>query len=457
MVKLVAQTWGNSEAQLRSVSLVASTLSLVAIWALARQWLGWAGTVFVVCVTAFAPMQVYYARELREYSLTFLLDTLLLLCLHTMLRDWRNPFRWIIYTVVSAAAIALQFGLWIAVALAQAVYFAAMVRSRSRTCLLQFASSSTCLLATVAVVYWSSLRGRVTGGDFAFSYLDHFYLSNRTFPGFVHDLADLSRSFLSFAVVSGPLAVSLSGVLLLAGIVAAVSEGGNRRLTLVYFAAPIIPVIALSIGRLYPFGGVRQDMFLFPMLYVVLGAGFEYIARRLAVVRSLRRRPAALALISAPCAFALLLGWRAHQLEYWPLQGENLRPVLAQMADRVQPGDKVYVYWAAAPAFRYYWEARGLGAGHPDTAIVWGRFRTEDAELYRADIDAAFGSSRRLWVVFSHTRDDALSDQQTVIPWLESRSVELDRVTAGVGERTNKDFVDPVAYLFARNPGAANP
>jgi hypothetical protein len=66
----------------------------------------------------------------------------------------------------------------------------------------------------------------------------------------------------------------------------------------------------------------------------------------------------------------------------------------------MRPGDRVYVYWGAVPAFTYYTRENPFP---PD--VVLGVEHHSDHEGYRADILGYRGESR-VWLIFSHPHQD---------------------------------------------------
>ena len=70
------QWFGSSEAALRSLSSIASCLILPAAYFLAVRWLDKASALAVAIFLSISPMQIYYAQEVRMYSLAALMAIL---------------------------------------------------------------------------------------------------------------------------------------------------------------------------------------------------------------------------------------------------------------------------------------------------------------------------------------------------------------------------------------------
>ncbi len=452
LVKLVSQIAGNSEAVLRSIPLVSGVLGLVAVAALSRLWIGWAGTIAAVALAATAPVQVYYSRELREYSLGVLLTSLLLLTAHRVVMAPGKHAGAAWYTAIGALCITTQFGLWIVIAVTQCVYFVAVLHSRTRIAVRSFVASSACLGVLALWVYWVSLSGRVAAGSLSFSYLDYYYLTNRAPIALLHDIAQRSRTLLVYGTYGGPVAAVVSVVLIAFGVFALLRRDAYHRLALVYAFAPGALVVVLAMASVYPFGGVRQDLFLSPMIYVLFGAGLELVVQLRWMIggRPLGVYGGAFLVVALP--LLAVLWWRPHLADYWPSEGENLRPVLETMASRIEVGDEVYVFPLAGPAFHYYWDARGIGATAPRSGVKWEDLNI-DPERDLEDVAALMKTSPRVWVVVSHTVDD--QERQTIAT-LEARYMELDHVVPERGGLRYDNFVDPAAYLFTARSSEAD-
>jgi hypothetical protein len=82
-----------------------------------------------------------------------------------------------------------------------------------------------------------------------------------------------------------------------------------------------------------------------------------------------------------------------------PLRHEQLTEVLAEMRSRVQPGDKVYLYYGAVPAFTFYTRDDPPGW---DTSR--GEHHREDERGYRDEL-RRFAGQGRVWLVFSHRHE----------------------------------------------------
>ena len=142
----------------------------------------------------------------------------------------------------------------------------------------------------------------------------------------------------------------------------------------------------------YPFAG-RLLLFLVPLMLLAVARGAWAVAVEL--------RP------NRPFAAWLFLGLlviapavETYQSFRRPQREEQIAPVLAAVRDEMQPGDRVYVYWGAVPAFTYYTRDNPFPPG-----VVLGVEHHEDHLGYRDDL-RRFAGEPRVWLIFSHPHQD---------------------------------------------------
>jgi 4-amino-4-deoxy-L-arabinose transferase-like glycosyltransferase len=383
LLRLVILGFGDSEAVLRSLSWFGGTAAIPAIYLLARRFLDRVPAYFVAMMVAVSPMQVRYSQQVREYSLTFLLAAVILICCHSF---WRKPdIRR--SAAVAAAFIAgafLQYGLSVLAGGLFLVLGATALRrtpDRGRR-VTQLTGILLVWAAALIAVYFLSAReqSRAVGSvsDALTGYLRAGFWSGSlpALPGFV------VRNTFSLIEATFPADVFL--LLFVVGFLV-VLRPRNDRFPLLGLLVPTAVVFLLGCTVLYPYGGGRQDIFLMPMIFVTAGFGvwflFDVPGRRG---------------IAAFAAAVLLLGGLRETRRYLIEPGtEELRPLVRKMKAAWQAGDRVYVYARSVPAFRYY--DRGGGSG----PVILGR-KLDDREALGREIHAAAAEPGRLWVVFSH-------------------------------------------------------
>src|SRR6185503_10563330 len=147
-----------------------------------------------------------------------------------------------------------------------------------------------------------------------------------------------------------------------------------------------------------------------------------------------RRRRIAAAVATAACSILALLGLWRNPPPYAP---EPLKPVLHEMRQAWQPGDRAYVYYGGEKAFLYYARRYSLAPGD----YVLGRCAREDPRLYLRELDALRGRAR-VWLVVTHGVPEEIAAIDGYLERIGTRkaSVEAGRVPGG--RRSNRARVD---------------
>jgi hypothetical protein len=138
-----------------------------------------------------------------------------------------------------------------------------------------------------------------------------------------------------------------------------------------------------------------------------------------------RNRFAAYALVGVIVLAPL---WESAEVLRRPMRHEQLAPVLEQAQSEYRPGDRVYVYYGAGPAFTFYTRERPF----PAEAVTVGASHRDDPQAVCAELADLRG---RVWVIISHRHHD----EESVI-----------RATLDTRGRCERDIKRPgaAAYLY---------
>jgi 4-amino-4-deoxy-L-arabinose transferase-like glycosyltransferase len=96
---------GEEEFALRYLSLCFGVLTVSLVYRIGREWMGWRWALLASLLLAAARFHVWWSQEIRMYALATLLctlSTLLFLRLWRSPRDWKS---WLVYAVVTSAAL----------------------------------------------------------------------------------------------------------------------------------------------------------------------------------------------------------------------------------------------------------------------------------------------------------------------------------------------------------------
>ena len=118
---------------------------------------------------------------------------------------------------------------------------------------------------------------------------------------------------------------------------------------------------------------------------------------------------------------------------------QHLRPVLQHVNERRVPGDKIFVYYGAGPAFSYYAPRLGI----PAEGVVYGRCRGADPRGYLRELDELRGSNR-VWVVATHAR--RTGELELITGYLDQIGRRLDTVV--VSGTSSREIEGAYGYLY---------
>jgi 4-amino-4-deoxy-L-arabinose transferase-like glycosyltransferase len=398
---------------LRLPSAIFSTAAIF----LAFYWLALVGHpklgVILAGLLAVAPAQIYYAQEVSQYSLTVTLSLVLLITHERAARfgRWRD---WLLLGASGILATYSYYGLAFLLAILGLDLAWRTWRNRSRQRVIGFVLAYTLMFASIVVLYFLMLADQIE----RFSTRKSLTYFNQT--GFLNRiglLADqLKADLLLFLTIpwspNPPVVIVLfiAGLLLVGCIILWRLNSFGRRSLVILFSVLLLMYVAFSMG-VYPFGW-RYALLLTPLFFLPIAALISWLWRW--------RWPAIVLAALVLIVFVF----------YWPnmpsirnpwlgLPRESLKPVISHVEQQRQPGDRIYVYYGAAPAYRVYMPGQ-------DTSVTYGSwFRQWTRQERIAEIEQEVGSAPRFWLVMSHIYDD---EDDELIDGLSGRYELLDRV-----------------------------
>jgi hypothetical protein len=391
-----------TEAALRAPAAVAGVLAIPLAWGVAREFAASPWALLAPLLVALSPVQVEYSQEVREYSLAFAAACAMVLAWARFLAapDGRRA-AWV--AAAGTLGICVQYGNALLVAGLNLVTIGALALARApwrdwRAWL----AAQLPVAAAAAALFVTTIRPQlevavVAGGRYV-------YLAERYWDGTAAGLAALL-----FAPEADVVHFAFPGKVMLALVVAgavALALRPGRRLALALLVVPGAVAFAAALAGAYPWGGIRQDMFLLAMVYATAAAGLEGLAGLAARAAG----PWAAAGLGAVAVAALAwTGGTRVALLARSAGAEPMRPVAAELARRLDPGERVYVYWGAVPAFRYYWrgQAAPWTAGTTDVPGNGPGGGGDGEDPVTAELLAMMRDPAPFWLVISRMDADA--------------------------------------------------
>jgi hypothetical protein len=387
--------FGTSEFALRAIPCIAGIALIPTVYLLARRCVEKPWALAAAALVALSPMQVALSQQVREYSLSALLAASLALATQAFM-DRPERRQTLTLAAITVVALFTQYGLALLGAALAAVTALWLVQTKQparvwgRWALVQSAA-----LASIAAVVQLGLARQLADGKGGVTrtvrYLAGGYWDRNVESPFAFVITR-SEDLSAFAFPG-----ALFVFLLITGMLCAAGNRSARRV-LAIVVASLATAIGAALVHAYPFGGIRQDIYLTPMLYVMAAVGA-------AVIGGVSARWQPLVVIAALIAMAGLRGIRAH---YHDVGKEPIPPLIAEFVERRAPGDELYVSNRTVPAFRYYNRELQLD-WHGGLAL-----RTSDSTSAVAHVDSLTQRPGRLWLLFSdlpYERAHVISDR----------------------------------------------
>lgn len=342
---------------------------------------------------AVSAVQVRYAQEVREYSISVLYAAVLLYVFLSYTSKREEPQSPILLYLTLFVAPFVQYGLVLfGFGILAALLISMVTDQNRRSNIWQLITASGFLAMGGLLSFLLTLRYQ--WGEDAW-YLKDYYLA----PG---------SSFLRFAVTNthhlftfflpGLAAAAISLVAILIHVGTAIRARTVPPLTVLAFTSVGIVLVCGTL-HVYPYGGTRQCLFLAPALCLFSAISLVQISNRFT--------EAANKAVFGAFVFVVLASGLAQFRSFKPYSEiEDIQQVLRGLQARIQSGDGVYVYSGAVPAVDFYVKER-------DSRFIYGDFHRQAPEMYVSEILTSLApKTERLWIVFSHVQQD--EDQRIV-------------------------------------------
>jgi hypothetical protein len=378
---------GNSEYALRAVPLAAALAGFAMFVALAYRLLPLVAARLAVVLFAFSPYLVGYAAEFKQYELDAAIAVGLVLLGRPV---WEGTAaRRDRVLLAAAGAVAVWFShpaVFVLGGVGSAMLLDAVVK-KDRTLGLRNAAVVAAWVVSFAACYLFFLRRLGTNAYLIDYWAGTFLPLPPVRPG---DLAWLVNHFFLLFDKPGGFdgETGTGGFAAVCCLIGAVAMARSNWRLLVALGMPFAFALAASGLRKYPFAG-RLMLFAVPLMIVLVAHGAVTIADRLRDLGSF----AWWAVVVAVCLGSFD---ECNTLRKRPLHAEDAREAVAELAAGWRPGDRVYVYYGAVPAFRHY------APPIPAAAVTFGgEHRGDDQWAYRDELSALRGHPR-VWVLFAH-------------------------------------------------------
>jgi len=365
-----------------SVMAVVLMLCFVTIPAIDCKAAGLAALMLSVSAT-----QIRYAQEVREYSLAVLYAGVLtyVFLSYVSKKEESNPP--VLLCLSLFAAPLVQYGLVLfSCGILSALLVLAFAGKTPRPKLAQIMAASACLGLGSLVSFLLTLRYQ--WGDDAWYLKDHFWTPGSNIFRFI----EANTHGLITWLLPGLAAGSISVLAILICLVVSIRARIVPPVALLACTSCGI-VLVCSILHLYPYGGIRQCLFLTPVLCLLASMSLVQLANKFT-------GSASVLIFSGIICVVLVSGAFQIRLLKPYAEVEDIQQVLLSLRSQIQPGDAVYIYPGAVFAVDFYVKDR-------DPRFIYGNYHQQAPEDYVPEMLAGlYSRASRVWIVFSHVYRD---------------------------------------------------
>ncbi len=399
-------TWfklvGFSEISAKFVPFAIGCLTPVAVYAMViRKGLGWIPGIIAALILVVAPADVQYAATVKQYTTEGFLTVLLVWLAWNVLEDPRRKN--VIWLGAAACLSVIVSSMTVFVAAPAVCIPTAWTALKYRERRLDSIIVAMVTLAFIGI--WLPLMAIDAASPALRSYWSNYYVVR------ANGISGIASSSLSLAghFVAGLTHRRFPWVAISAVIATILVVRRRPLLTGILWFPIVFVYLASFIGRA-PFGGGRTDIFLHPLVAVLLALAAYEMLRLIKEILPGKTWRAYVGPVAAAAVIIFIV--RGAHAAFPNHPDEDLRPLVRHLLEQKQKGDVVVVY----PPARYEWflysnepfsiAPRGK---HPvafpytmeaNDTVVLDEY-PEDSSAYVSEIDRAIGANR-IWLVASH-------------------------------------------------------
>ena len=342
--KFFITLFGNSECSLRLWPLVASVISVFLFYFFLKQCAGSRAVVYVgLSLFCFMDSMVFYAAQVKRYSMEVLLTIILFLAVFEVGRRRLNGYHAFLYALLGAVILFSSYPSVFILPAHLFVLLAVSILEKNRDQIFKLTLVglfwSLCLLVLFQEIYAPKLQET---NAFGFNIINGFYPSSSVgSAGFWKWLFQACVKIFVYPMGLAPAGLWLA--VFIVGAVVIYRENIERFYLLVL---PCVFVLLAGVTRLYPFGD-RFLLFLVPVYILFVAKGVCWTLRRAGKLKQVTG--VILLSVLFCCPFMKGVYFLTHSREQ-----ENVRTTMKYLKDRLQPKDELYLNNSAADAYHYY-------------------------------------------------------------------------------------------------------
>ena len=333
----ILKTWlhvtGFSETKAQSVAFTFGIAGPALVWLVCvARGISRPAAAVAAAILVTAPANIVYSARVKQYTLDAVIATLLLWLAWRLIDSPQPRRRWVEFTIAAVAATAISSAV---VPVVCGGYLAGLLVARrdGRSAVVLGAKCGASYVVFGALWWATMLRPRL--GRPLHDYWRAFYISVSGpvsfYKSFTHTPTRFDHGFADIPSLI---------VVLLVGAAAVACWRAQRDLT-VLLITPLVVAVVLAIVQVAPLGTGRTDLYLYPLVAVLLAVGLSELVRRVNVA----------GLVVAAVLIATL-GVSAKAPSAYP--PEDMKTAVKTLVASAAPSDGIMVYYGGRYAFALY-------------------------------------------------------------------------------------------------------
>lgn len=412
--KLVIQTFGVGDLVFKLIPFTAGLCSILLMGIFAYKRLSKGGLIMALSLFAFCQTLIHNSNTLKQYSSDVFFCLLFIVIFDWYMAASSSKLRFVCLCLVGLLCIWFSQPVVLVMFTSALIGFCRGFKMKNAQIIRQILSAGILWVSGFLVIFFVSYINNF-GNDHLTRYWSGQFLpmppwENLSWYG-------IAAKSLFVNALGLPYSVTLISILFCFGLAAFIKEKDITSVSLVL--GQILLTLGLSAFHLYPFYD-RFLLFLVPGLILVISKAFDLIYKLLdkGIPKPF---PAAIWLILAIVFLVPIVKSGVDNFVH-PPHYEELKSVMLDFQDSLQPGDTLYIYYGAKPAFTYYSERMGI-----KNPIFWGTIARKDPQGYLAELDLLRGTSR-VWFLFSHfyTGAGGINEIDFITDYLDKIGTRMD-------------------------------
>ncbi len=442
MAKLSITVFGNSDLILRLFPFISGILALILYYPMAKRYVSKRAVPFALLLFAISSNLIIYSSDFKQYSSDVLIAIVLYLLADYIRRHSLNFSRLLLLTIVGIIAVWFSHpSVFILATIGIYLAFPYLLNKEWKQ-VVKLTLVYMLWLVNFAIIFFFLVSVETVNDK----WLHEFWVINGGFMPSPFSMEGIQWLYTKFALILHNLAslgvIKIAAVMMIIGFMALLL---NKKPAWLLFTMPIVIALCLSFFQMYVFSD-RLLLFILPVLYLMIAEGIAQVQIKLLAIPKIPTIVAQILIVLSLIFFPVYQNFIIKDNHVI----EEIKPVLETIQGHRLNTDKVYIYYWAEPAFRYY--ANHYGFNYDKCHIInpiakpeyikevdFSRMQRDLKPVAVNDTECILGNSQffhpslkdleqlkgqgRIWFIFSHIGEH---ERQLFLNYLDSIGTRLD-------------------------------